>query len=56
MPRRSGLADAWERLCWWGAGASVAVCFMAFVSQSLTPEPNPFDALIETPADVLEVM
>ena len=53
---RSGLADAWERLCWWGASASVALCVMAFVSQSFEQESNPFDDLIEASADVLEVM
>lgn len=52
----AGLADSWERLCWWGASASVAVCLLAFVNQSLQPESNPFDALIEAPADVLELM
>jgi len=53
---RSGWADAWERLSWWAAGASVAVCLLAFVSQSLQPDPNPFDVLIEAPADVVELM
>ena len=53
---RSGLSDAWERLCWWGAGVSVAVCVLAFVGQSLQPEPNPFDELIDAPATVLEVL
>ena len=53
--RRVGRAEVWERLCWWGAGASVAVCLMAFASQSLQPEPDPFDALMEAPAEVLEI-
>ena len=53
---RSGRADVWERLCWWGASASVAVCLLAFVNQSLQPEANPFDELIEAPSEVLEVM
>lgn len=56
LPKRSGLADIWERLCWWGAGASVAVCLLAFAGQSLQPEPDPFDALMEAPADVLEIL
>jgi len=53
---RSSLADAWERLSWWGAGATVALCLLLFVGQLVQPEPNPFDALMEAPADVLEVM
>ena len=53
---RSGWADAWERLSWWGAGVSVAVCLMAFVNQSLQPEPNPFDVLIEAQADAADLM
>jgi hypothetical protein len=52
----SGWADAWERLSWWGAGASVAVCLFAFVNQSLQPEPNPFDVLIEAQADAADPM
>jgi hypothetical protein len=49
-------ADVWERLCWWGAGASVVVCLSAFAGQSLQPEPDPFDTLMEAPADVLEML
>lgn len=56
LPKRSGLADIWERLCWWGASASVAVCLTAFVSQSLQPEPNPFDVLLEAQADAADLM
>ena len=56
VPRRAGWADAWERLCWWGAGASVAVCLFAFVNQSLQPEPNPFDVLLESTADAPDMM
>ena len=56
LPRRSGLADAWERLCWWGASASVAVCLLTFASQSLQPEPNPFDVLLEAQADAPDMM
>src|SRR5262245_44393913 len=48
-PRRS-FADFWERLCWWGAGVSVAVCLVAFAAHSLQPEPNPFDVLLESEA------
>jgi hypothetical protein len=53
---RAGWVDAWERLCLWGASASVAVCLFAFVNQSLPPEPNPFDVLIEEHADPLDRM
>jgi anti-sigma-K factor RskA len=53
---RSGRADAWERLSLWGASASVALCVMAFVGQSFQQEANPFDSLIDTPADPLEMM
>lgn len=53
---KSNWAEHWERLSWWGASASVAVCLFAFVNQSLQPEPNPFDALIESPADSLDLM
>jgi len=47
---RSNWAELWERLCWWGAGASVAVCLVAASYQSLAPEPNPFDVLLEAQA------
>lgn len=56
MSRRSGWADAWERLSWWGASTSVAVCLFAFVNQSLQPEPNPFDVLLEASADAPDLM
>jgi hypothetical protein len=52
----SSLADAWERLSWWGAGASVALCLLVFVGQSLRPEANPFDELMETQAEAGEVL
>lgn len=43
----SNWVELWERLCWWGAGAIVAVCLVAAGYQSLAPEPNPFDVLME---------
>ena len=49
-------AEHWERLCWWGASASVAVCLFAFVNQSLQPEPNPFDVFIEARVDAADLM
>jgi len=52
----SNWAAHWERLCWWGASASVAVCLFTFVNQSLQPEPNPFDVLIEVQADAVDLM
>ena len=53
---KSNWAEHWERLCWWGASASVAVCLFAFVNQSLQPEPNPFDVLLEAQADAPDMM
>ena len=47
----SNQANLWERLCWWGASVSVAVCLTAFVSQSFQPEGNPFDPLMEPLVD-----
>ena len=55
-PRRLNWTDAWERLCWWGAGASVAVCLIAFVNQSMQPDSNPFDVLLEAQADTPDVL
>jgi hypothetical protein len=51
-------ADAWERVCWWGVGASLAVCFMALVGDSLQPDPNPFDGMLdaEAEAEALDVL
>ena len=46
----SNWTEPWERLCWWGAGASVAVCLVAAGYQSLAPEPNPLDVLMEAQA------
>ena len=48
---RSSWGDLWERLCWWGASASLAVCLLAFVNHSLQPDPNPFDVLLEAQAN-----
>ena len=51
----SNRANLWERLCWWGASVSVAVCLTAFVSRSFQPDPNPFEPLFEAPVDGLEM-
>ena len=53
--KHTGRGDVWERFCWWGAGASVAVCLAAFAHQALTPEPDPFDLLLEVQAVGAEV-
>lgn len=48
--RRNGWADVWERLCWWGASASIAVCLLVFAQKTMTPEPSAFDLLLEVEA------
>jgi hypothetical protein len=53
---RSSPVDAWERLSWWGAGASVALCLLVFVGQSSQPDPNPFEVLIEAQGDAGEAL
>jgi hypothetical protein len=50
-----GWGDLWERLSWWGASASVAVCLVAFAHQAMAPEPNPFDLLLEVQAVEMEI-
>ena len=44
-------AEAWERLCWWGAGTAAAVCLLTVVYQRQLPEPTVFDLLIEAPLE-----
>jgi hypothetical protein len=42
--------DAFERLCWWGAGATVALCLVLGVLHRPPPEPDAFAPLLEWPA------
>ena len=44
------LGNLWERMCWWGGAAAVAVCVAAQVLQPQPVEPNAFDLLLATPA------
>lgn len=45
------VADLWERVCWWGAGAAVAVTVLAVSYQGGAPEPAAFDLLLAVPAE-----
>ncbi|HZO86525.1 MAG TPA: hypothetical protein VFC26_14995 [Verrucomicrobiae bacterium] len=47
--RRASAADVWQRLCWWGATASIAICLFSAVYRATLPEPNAFDLLLEQP-------
>jgi len=38
--------DLLERFCWWGAGASVAVCLLACAYDATRPEPDAFDLVL----------
>lgn len=49
-PERPSWAVAFERLCWWGAGATVALCLLVGVLQRPPPEPEVFELLLEWPA------
>lgn len=46
---RPARGNLWERLCWFGAAASIAICFGASMYQSSLPEPTAFDELIDAP-------
>ena len=46
----------WERLCWWGAATSVAICLVVFVQQHARTEANAFDVLLNTPAEDAEML
>ena len=51
---RPGRASHWERLCWWGASVSVAVCVTAFAHRMLAPELNALDLVLEAQTVDLE--
>lgn len=42
-------AGAFERLCWWGAGAAAAVCLFLGALHRPPPEPEAFELLLEWP-------
>ena len=46
---RPSIADVWQRLCWWGATASLLICLSSAVYRAALPEPNAFDVLLEEP-------
>jgi hypothetical protein len=48
--RKPGVADVWQRLCWWGATASLLVCLTSAIYRASLPEPNAFDVLLQEPA------
>jgi hypothetical protein len=54
-PNGATRASFWERWCWWGAGASVAVCLIASAQHALQPEPNAFDLALEAQAEETEI-
>lgn len=49
--QRPSQRDAWERLCWWGAGAAAAICLSATVYHTLLPEADVFDSFVYIQAD-----
>jgi len=53
--RRLGTLDLLERLGWCGAAASAAICLIAVALHAQHPAPNPFDILMESPVDPIEM-
>lgn len=49
-PERIAWAGALERLCWWGAGVTAAVCLFLGAMHRPPPEPEAFELLLEWPA------
>jgi hypothetical protein len=49
-PERASWAVAFERLCWWGAGATAALCLFLGALHRPPPEPEVFESLLEWPA------
>ena len=48
-PKPPSLADRWERLCWYGAGVSLAaLVFSASLAPSAS-QPNAFEMLLSMP-------
>ena len=47
--RKPSAADLWQRLCWWGATASLLVCLTSAIYRASLPEPTAFDVLLEEP-------
>lgn len=54
IPRGMTGRDLLERLAWWGAGASAAVCLLAFAHQYSRPEPAVFDVFLEADASAMQ--
>ena len=52
--RSPGPLDLLERLGWCGAAASAAICLLALTMQSQPPSSNPFEILLEAPANTGE--
>jgi hypothetical protein len=44
--RPFSVLDLYERLGWWGAGLSSAICLLTLVLRSDLNEPNPFDPFL----------
>lgn len=49
-PKPASWAVAFERLCWWGAGAAAALCLFLGALHRPPPEPEVFESLLEWPA------
>jgi len=47
---KGSVADAWERLAWWGGGLAAAACVFAITLHRPEPEPTGFDLLLREPA------
>ena len=45
-PRTPSVGELWEKLCWWGAGAAVAVCVLSALIPPPASEPTAFDILL----------
>ena len=48
-PKHPSLADLWERLCWYGAGVSLAALVFSASFAPPTSQPNAFEMLLSVP-------
>ncbi len=48
-PKQASLADLWERLCWYGAGVSLAALVFCASFTPSASQPNAFEMLLSVP-------
>ena len=44
---RANTVYVWQRVCWWGATASLLICLSSAVYRATLPEPTAFDLLLQ---------